>query len=41
MGKKSEHIGIFVLNKYKCINNLDKERVTNSDNSYLREIVVN
>jgi len=25
MGKKSEIIGIFVLKKYKCINNLDEE----------------
>ncbi len=29
MGKKSEIIGIFVLNKYKCINNFDEERVSN------------
>lgn len=33
MAEKSENIGIFVLNKYKCINNLDYERVTNSGNS--------
>jgi hypothetical protein len=41
MGKKSENIGIFVLNKYKCINNLDRERVSNLDNSYLRRRVGN
>jgi hypothetical protein len=31
MGAKSENIGIFVLNKYKCINNLDEEGVNNLD----------
>ncbi len=41
MGEKSESIGIFVLNKYKCINNLDEERVSNSDKSYLWKIVAN
>ncbi len=41
MGKKYENIGIFVLNRYKCINNLDRERVSNLDNSYLRRRVGN
>lgn len=41
MGKKSEDIGNFVLCEYKCINDLDKERVSNSDRSYLWKIVGN
>ncbi|BBD65624.1 hypothetical protein NIES4072_07010 [Nostoc commune NIES-4072] len=33
MDKKSEIFGTLVLNKYKCINNLVRQSVTNSDNS--------
>ena len=33
MGKKSELFGTFVVNEYKCINNLVRQSVTNLDNS--------